>query len=53
LRQLKIKSTNKFETEKELEDKYRSSLVGIEIVGMEFYAEPHLNYNFLGSVELK
>lgn len=50
---MEIKKTSQFEFEKQLEDKYRSSLVGIEIVGMEFYTEPHLNYNFLGSVEIK
>lgn len=50
---VEIKKTNNFESEKRLEDKYRSSLVGIEIVGIEFYTEPHLNYNWLGSVEIK
>lgn len=36
-----------FDPEKE----YRDAIVGIEIVGMEFYTEPHVEYNYLGSAK--
>lgn len=30
------------------ETQYRDGIVGIQLVGMEFYTEPHMEYNYLG-----
>lgn len=33
------------------EKTYREGMVGLEILGMEFYTDPHMEYNYLGAIK--